>query len=109
MKNSKGLFVKTNKFRIPRKLKKRIPKDTVYCYTPLTNPGVMEDGRWGYKIKVCPFLSSIKFRDLKPLPEWVGQEQLDEYGDEMVSWCKLVKVEIDDQCKSCGLRYPKLN
>ena len=49
MKNNKGLFIKDpNKSRIPRKLKKQIPKDTVYCYTPLSEPRIMEDGVWGF-------------------------------------------------------------
>lgn len=110
MKNSKGLFVKNpNTWRVPRKIKKKIPKDTFYCYTPLTNPGVMEDGKWGFKIKTCPFLTYIKIKDMNPKPSWMDDEFLAEYGEEEVSWCGVVKVEIEDQCKSCGLRYPKLN
>ena len=46
-KNEKGLFVKNPHFwRIPRKKKKQIPKDTFYCYTPTSKPGIMKDGRW---------------------------------------------------------------
>lgn len=110
MKNSKGLFVKnTNKWRVPRKLKKKIPKDTFYCYTPLTNPGFMENGSWGFKIKPCPFSTYIKFKEMNPKPKWISQDFIDEFGEDEVNWCKLAKTDIEDQCKSCGLRYPKLN
>lgn len=43
MKNEKGLFIKSpNYWRIPRKLKKQIPKDTPYCYAPTSAFGIME-------------------------------------------------------------------
>ena len=31
---------------------KEIPKG-MYCYTMLTKPGSMENGKWGYKTKPC--------------------------------------------------------
>lgn len=107
MKNSKGLYIKREYNRIPRKLKKKIPKDTFYCYIPLTKPGFMEDGKWGYKIKLCPFSTYIKIKDMKPIPSWCDQEYIDKYGDEETNWCKLIKGEIEDQCKSCGLKQGK--
>lgn len=108
MKNEKGLFIKSPYYwRVPRKLKKQIPKDTHYCYTPLSKPGIMEDGKWGYYIKVCSFYTHIKYKDMKPIPEWMDQEFLDEYGEQKESWCKLIKYGIDDQCKSCGLKTGK--
>ena len=108
MKNSKGLFIKDpNYWRMPRKQKKKIPKNTMYCYTPLTKPGYMEDGRWGYKIKPCEFYTWIKYKDMEPKPGWMDKEWLDEYGEKEDSWCKLIKADILDQCKSCGSRYPK--
>lgn len=104
LKNEKGLFVKnTNFYRIPRKKKKQIPKDTFYCYTPTSTPGFMEDGKWGYNIKLCPFYDWRKIKDLKP--KYLDAEDLIKYGGETVGYCKLVKCEIDDQCKRCGERY----
>ena len=67
------------KERLPRKLKKKIPKDTPYCYT-IT-------GRFlgGYYTKTCPFYKHI--------------EDVDGH-------CKLLNCGVDDQIKSCGLREP---
>lgn len=108
MKNTKGLFIKDpNRWRVPRKLKKQIPKDTVYCYTPTSELCFLKEGEYGYTIKLCPFYTRIKFKDMKPLPEWITEKDIEEYGNEDVSWCKLVKCEIDDQCKSCGLKHGK--
>jgi hypothetical protein len=108
MKNEKGKFVKDpNKSRIPRKLKKQIPKDTVYCYTPTSGMKYFKNGTYGYSIKVCPFSTYIKYEDMNPKPNWIDQEFLDEFGKNETNWCKLVKYKIDDQCKSCGLKYPK--
>jgi len=105
MKNEKGLFIKSPYYwRVPRKLKKQIPKDTHYCYIPLSKPGIMEDGKWGYYIKVCPFYTHIKYKDMKPIPEWMDQEFLDEYSETKSPWCKLAKCDVMDQCKSCGLK-----
>ena len=103
-KNEKGLFVKNPHFwRIPRKKKKQIPKDTFYCYTPTSKPGIMKDGRWGYTIKTCPFYDWKKLRDIKP--DYLDEDDLVKYGEDSVGYCTLVKVEIDDQCKSCGSKY----
>lgn len=104
IKNEKGLFIKSGFTRIPRKKKKKIPKDTFYCYTPLTKPGIMEDGQWGYKIKTCPYLDWIKVKDMSPSPSYLTNSDIDEFGENEVTWCKLIKYEIDDQCKSCGSR-----
>jgi hypothetical protein len=38
---------------------KEIPEG-MYCYTMLTEPGVMEDGKWGYKTKPCKYYRNIK-------------------------------------------------
>jgi hypothetical protein len=67
------------KFRVPRKLKKKIPKNIPYCYTPIKfdmNTGI-------YHIKPCPFYKHIKGID---------------------GFCKLLKCEVEDQCKSCGIK-----
>ena len=95
--------------RIPRKKKKLIPKDTPYCYTPTSGFKDLGDGRYGFTTKVCPFYSYIKIKDipLKNRPKWMDDEYVAEFGEKEEAWCRLVKFEIDDQCKSCGERYPK--
>lgn len=104
MKNSKGLFIKNpNSWRVPRKLKKKIPKDTHYCYIPTSGLKHFEDGSYGYSIKLCHFYDWRKIKDLKP--PYLDEEDLEKYGEETVGYCKLIKCEIDDQCKSCGQRY----
>jgi hypothetical protein len=70
--------------RIPRKKKKKIPKDTVYCYTPASSFVKLENGNYGYKIKSCPF--------------YKHKEGLEGY-------CSLLKCEVIDQIKTCGERY----
>ena len=84
------------KYRIPRKLKKQIPLG-LYCYK-----GLRFDWNTGdYYIKNCVFYTHIKNKD-KPIEQ---QDELDkEYLEECVGCCKLVKCEIDDQCKCCGWR-----
>lgn len=63
--------------RIPRKLKKKIPKDTPYCYEPDCEKNKKETG-FTYWIKPCVFYSK--------------------------GYCKLIKCEIMDQVKSCGIK-----
>lgn len=107
MKNSKGLFIKNPNFwRVPRKMKKKIPKDTFYCYTPTSGMKHFKDGNYGYSIKTCTFLDYIKYKDM-PKKSWMDEEFLEDYSEDTTTWCKLVKCEIDDQCKSCGLKYGK--
>ena len=43
------------KFRVPRKQKKKIPKDTYYCYKP-TSGFIHEEGKMYFKIEPCEFL-----------------------------------------------------
>lgn len=106
MKNEKGLFIKDpDKWRIPRKLKKQIPKDTYYCYTPTSGMQHFKDGSYGYTIKTCGLYTWRKYKDMKPAPSWIDNEFLEEFGEREKGWCKLIQCEIDDQCKSCGLKY----
>ncbi len=93
--------------RVPRKKKKQIPKDTPYCYTPISGMIYPKDGGLPYyKIKTCPFYDYIKIGDIsvKDRPRWMDDEYVSDFGDEDIAWCKLVKCDIDDQCKSCGER-----
>lgn len=61
-------------------LRRVIPKNTFYCYIPI---GWSED-RMSYKIKACPFYKST-------------------LEDNITGYCKLMKCEIDDMCKWCGI------
>lgn len=95
--------------KVPRKLKKKIPKG-VYCYklTGKTSEVWKEEYKafvTAYHTDVCPFYTYIKSKD-KPIE---FQDEIDlEYPDEYVGWCKLISVELDDQCKSCGInQYDK--
>ena len=99
------------KRRVPRKIKKQIPEG-MYCYTSTSSFCKMKDGQWGYTIKLCPMFSYRKRGDIiDHLDEWVFEyledepEATKEIMNEPVGFCKLVKREIDDQCKSCGLKY----
>jgi len=62
-----------------------------------------KDGSYGYSIKLCPFYTWKKLNDIKP--DYLDEEDLKKCGEEEVGYCKLIKYEIDDQCKSCGLKY----
>ena len=70
--------------RIPRKKKKKIPKDTPYCYTPLSGMQDLGGGRYGYKIKSCPYYKHV---------------------DGLDGHCSLLNCEVTDQVKECGERY----
>ncbi len=85
------------KFRIPRKLKKKIPVG-LYCYTPRRfdlSTGI-------YYIDLCYFYNTIN-REEKP--ESLKKEEDREFPEESIGWCNLIKGEIDDQCKNCGIKY----
>ena len=77
--------MKEKKFRIPRKKKKKIPMG-MYCYTMTSGFKLLEDGKYGYTIKCCPYYKS-------------GKE------DSLYGSCNLLKCEVEDQCKSCGTKY----
>lgn len=66
-----------------RKIVESIPSETFYCYRPLTNMHVMEDGKYGFKIEPCKFYK---------------------HESGLFGKCKLYKCEVIDQVKSCGLR-----
>lgn len=85
-----------SKFKIPRKIKKQIPEG-MYCYK-----GISFDIKTGiYKVKPCKKYTSIQIKN-KPIEK---QDEIDkEYPNEWIGWCKLLKCEIDDQCKSCGIK-----
>lgn len=70
------------KQRIPRKLKKKIPKNTPYCYS-FSKKLNRKENVFGYHIKPCGFYK---------------------YLTGIGGCCTLIKCEIDDQVKSCGLR-----
>ena len=64
--------------RVPRKIKKLIPKG-VYCYRLIRYHKETGDS----EIKVCPFYEHIEYTE---------------------GYCKLYKGEVDDQCKGCSIK-----
>lgn len=95
------LFTMSKKFRIPRKLKKKIPKG-MYCYryTGKTSKVWSEEHKTfitAYNIKTCPFYfnNHLGYGDCRFLfnkdKKYNGQDDLD--------------LCLDDQCKSCGIKY----
>lgn len=101
-----------NKFRIPRKLKKKIPKGP-YCYK-----GIKFDWSTGiYHIKPCVFYKSEKLETLivkydkfkstydDSYFDDCNQQEKKEILNEYVGYCKLFKSEIDDQCKNCSINW----
>lgn len=93
------------KNRFPRKLKKQIPKG-MYCYKPTSGFKQFKDGSYGYSIKPCNFLSYIKIKDIpiESRPQWMDDDFVNKYGEDTESWCKLIKTDVLDQCKSCGIK-----
>ena len=71
------------KKRIPRKIKKKIPKNTPYCYQ-IDNKKQRKEKGFVFHIKSCVFYK---------------------YTGSIFGHCKLFNCEVEDQCKSCGLRY----
>jgi hypothetical protein len=69
--------------RIPRRLKKKVPKNTPYCYVPDHKKNAQQKELFPYWIKSCPF--------------YQHQEGIE-------GWCRLVKSEVMDQCKSCKIK-----
>ena len=79
--------------RVPRKLKKQIPKNTPYCYTHLSGMIYPTDGQLPYyKIKLCHLYGRATNGE---------------------SYCKLFNKATDnvewdcllsDQCKVCGIK-----
>lgn len=69
--------------KIPRKKKKQIPVGP-YCYTPTSGFKDLGNGRYGYTIKSCPFYKHV---------------------ESLEGHCSLLKAEITDQVKDCGLRF----
>ena len=104
------------KFRVPRKKKKQIP-DGPYCYTSTSGFKKLKSGNWGFTIKCCPFYNRSSrgsvIEHLGPFTKEIadeiaqeeGQEESDKYLSDTVGFCKLLKCEIDDQCKSCTLKW----
>lgn len=70
--------------KIPRKKKKQIPKGHPYCYDILRLLTPEESSVGGVKIKPCPFYS---------------------HKEGLEGYCSVVKCEIIDQCKGCGVGY----
>lgn len=100
-RNHKGQFLKSDKKRLPRKIKKQIPVG-MYCYTFDGRTGVSwsEDHQanvrwWG--TKVCPmyFRNKNGHGDCKYLVKTYKHVNGD---DDSFDFC------LDDQCKGCGFK-----
>lgn len=75
--------------KVPRKKKKKIPAGP-YCYVATSEWKMFEDGEYGFEIKSCPFYESR--------PDDGVYE----------GHCRLIKSEITDQVKSCGVKSTHL-
>lgn len=60
--------------------RRNIPKNTYYCYTPIS----WSEDRMYYRVKVCPYYKYDK-------------------DSTLIGHCRLIKGEIWDMCKSCGI------
>lgn len=96
--------------KIPRKKKKHIPEG-FYCYTFTGKVSKVWSEKYKtfiptYYTKLCPFYGHIKIKDIseKDRPKWMDDEYVAEFAEEQTSWCKLLKTDIDDQCKSCSIK-----
>lgn len=79
---------KYKKYRIPRKQKKKIPKGQ-YCYVFTGEVNMVLNKEHNimvpsYRIKKCPYYKHV--------------EDVDGY-------CTLIKCDVDDMCKSCGIKF----
>lgn len=50
----------------------------------ITKKNAQQKSLFPYWIKLCPFYQHT--------------------GEEIFGWCKLIKYEVMDQCKSCGIK-----
>ena len=77
------------KHRLPRKIKKQIPKNTPYCYT--------WDKNGNYKSCPLQFWNKLDYLDCRYLVKTFGQlnGELGKNNDDL-DFC------LNDSCKSCG-------
>lgn len=86
------------KARVPRKIKKQIPKGR-YCYKILKP---LKEG-FGFHIKTCPlfFQNKVGYGDCRLIYKETGVlngEDLEDEDKERYDVC------LDDQCKSCNIK-----
>ena len=88
--------------RIPRKLKKKIPRGH-YCYYPTGKTGTIWSDEWNqeiptYQVKYCPFYywNKLGYGDCKYLNQ-LDNGILNGEGD-------YSDLCLDDRCKSCGIK-----
>lgn len=100
--------------RIPRKKKKKIPKGH-YCYVPDKKKSLKsfyKDGKLTYFIKSCLFFKYKQrnqvLEHLTSIDNEIIKESTDSEAEaflnEKIGFCKLTKSEVEDQCKSCGIK-----
>lgn len=96
-------FKKREYQRFPRKLKKHIPVGA-YCYIPNGKNGQKWNEEYKiflptYGVTYCKFHGSIKIKDKPEIEDWEN-----EFLEDKVEWCKLLKYDIMDSCKSCTFK-----
>lgn len=90
------------KNRLPRKIKKQIPKNTMFCYEYTGKSGMYFNENYQtklpyWKIKRCElsFMNQFGYRDCRYSVKTFGKfngENPDEFPD----------LALNDNCKSCG-------
>jgi len=96
-----------------------IPKNTPYCYIPISKVEYKEDGTPIYKIKNCPFWYSIEIEGAINKEDgeaenavWDQHPGLVAVGQHWIGGCKLIKKTDDDMggfgllwdsCKECSI------
>jgi hypothetical protein len=97
------------KNRLPRKIKKQIPKNTPYCYKYDGTSGTMFDEQFKRNVswfgtKTCPmsFKNKLGYNDCRYLVKTFGQlnGELGKDNDDL-DFC------LNDSCKSCGFSEGK--
>ena len=94
-----------NKDKVPRKLKKQIP-DGPYCYTLTGETSQVWNAEiqqfvTAYHSRLCPMYVHLKMKDL---PAELQDEISKEFPEEWIGYCKLIKLELTDDCKSCTIK-----
>jgi hypothetical protein len=96
--------------RIPRKKKKQIPEG-FYCYTHTgkTYQIWSEECKTflpSFGTKSCPFYGSIKLKDIskEDRPNWMSEGYIKKYSETDMPWCRLIRTDVDDRCKSCSIK-----
>jgi hypothetical protein len=96
--------------RVPRKKKKQIPEG-FYCYKFNKEIHQVWDKEYKtflpvYSIKPCPFYDFMKLKDIskEDRPNWMSEGYIKKYSETDIPWCRLIRTDVDDRCKSCNIK-----